>query len=343
MSKFCILGDTHFGARGNSKVFHDHFETFYSKFLIPFLVENNISTIFQLGDLWDNRKAAQLYSVDRVKSYFFNALSEKGIKLYTLIGNHDIFYRESLSINSSSILLKGYDNVTILDSPTTIEGIDIIPWICKENEQECLNYISNSRSLICMGHFEIQNFSMYKGVECKDGLDPEMFSKYEYVFSGHYHHKSNKGNIHYVGTPYELTWQDFEDPRGFHIFDTQTRKLQFFENPYKTYHKLRYDESIDFSELTKYTNCYLKISVKRRTEDFQVFLDHLDQVNPAGYTIIEDVDDLSSDDDVIDETQDTVTIMNKYIDGIKNKEIDIDELKELMSGLYQEAIRLESE
>lgn len=343
MSKICILGDTHFGARGNSKIFHDHFERFYSEFLIPHLVENKISTIFQLGDLWDNRKAAHLYSVDRVKSYFFDALLKNKIELYTLIGNHDIFYRESLSINSSTLLLNGYNNITIIDSPTNINGIDIIPWICKENELECLDYISNSRSLVCMGHFEIQNFSMYRGVESKDGLDPKMFSRYEYVFSGHYHHKSHKENIFYVGTPYELTWQDFEDPKGFHIFDTETRTIQFIENPYKTYYKIRYDDSIEFSDLEKYTNCYLKVSVNNRTDEFQVFLDHLDQVNPAGYTVVEDVVDLSSDEESVDETQDTITIMNKYIDGIKNKDIDTEKLKKIMEVLYQEAVRLESE
>jgi hypothetical protein len=184
---------------------------------------------------------------------------------------------------------------------------------------------------------------MYRGVECKDGLDPKMFSRYEYVFSGHYHHKSHKENIFYVGTPYELTWQDFEDPKGFHIFDTETRTIEFIENPYKTYYKIRYDDSIDFSNLEKYTNCYLKVSVSSRTDEFQVFLDHLDQVNPAGYTVVEDVVDLSSDEDSVDETQDTITIMNKYIDGIKNKDIDTQELKKIMEVLYQEAVRLESE
>jgi len=274
------------------------------------------------------------------KKYFFDVLRDNNIQLYTILGNHDIAYKNSLKVNSPSLLLKEYDNITIIDKPTVIEDILCIPWICQENEQECLEAIKNSNNHICFGHFELANFSMYKGIENKEGLDSKIFSNFEYVWSGHFHHKSNKGNIHYVGTPYELTYHDVNDPRGFYIFDFTTRKLEFIENPYKMFHIIEYSDDICFSQLEQYQNSYIKLYVKDRTDEFEVFLDHLNKVNPIKLTIIEEPKDLSSEESEVNDLESTQEIITKYIDGIKHKDVDSDRLKKEMLSLYEEANRL---
>jgi DNA repair exonuclease SbcCD nuclease subunit len=94
-----------------------------------------------------------------------------------------------------------------------------------------LQLISSTDATVAFGHLEISGFAMYRGTVAHDGTDPDVFSKFDMVCTGHYHTKSNAGNIHYLGAPCEYTWSDFNDPRGFHIFDTETRELTFVQNP----------------------------------------------------------------------------------------------------------------
>ena len=122
----CILGDCHFGMRGDSIIFHKHYEKFYDTVFFPYLKENNIDTIFQMGDLFDRRKFINFNSLFLCRKYFFNRLKENNITFYSILGNHDITYRNTLEINSSQLLLNEYDNITIYDEFVTKE-FDGIP------------------------------------------------------------------------------------------------------------------------------------------------------------------------------------------------------------------------
>ena len=171
--KIAFLGDTHFGARGDSQNFHNFFEKFYNETFFPTLIKNNIKTVFQLGDIFDRRKYSNHYALSQAQKYFFSKFDELDIQLVTLLGNHDLFFKESLSVSSSELFLTQFKNVPVIKEPTTYESdisIDIIPWICKENQKECTNFIKKSKSPICIGHFEISGFKMYQGsISSEDG------------------------------------------------------------------------------------------------------------------------------------------------------------------------------
>lgn len=356
--KVCILGDCHFLVRNGSKSFNNYFEQFYSNIFFPYLINNNIKTVLQLGDIMDNRKNAHLQGLSECKKYFFDKFDEYDIQLITLVGNHDSFYRDNIEVNSQNLLIKEYNNVTIIDSPKQIELNDvpltILPWICKDNYDDCFNLINESKSDICLGHLELRDFAMHKGILCDEGMSPDLFDKFEFVMTGHYHHRSNRGNIYYVGTPYELTWHDDSDPKGFHIFDLESRELEFVQNPYKMFNKLYYDdllsadtltEDIENCKLEQYSNSYIKVVVKNKENPylFDLFLDSLYKINPIDLVIIEDLPDVLNEEiNDIDETEDTLTILSKYIDNIKTKELDSNKLKSVLNNLYNEAIDLDT-
>jgi DNA repair exonuclease SbcCD nuclease subunit len=155
--KLCILGDTHFGMRGDSLEFHNYYRKFYENTFFPYLKENNITTIFQLGDLFDRRKFINFNSLYLCRKYFFDKCKEEGITLHTLLGNHDVSYKNTLEVNSSTLLLNEYDNVTVWDKVACLDfdgiPIDIVPWICDDNEKEVLDFIKDTKSQICFGHF----------------------------------------------------------------------------------------------------------------------------------------------------------------------------------------------
>jgi len=353
--KIALLGDTHFGARGDSQHFHAFFEKFYSEIFFPYLKRNNIQVVLQLGDIFDRRKYSNHYTLDEAKRYFFSQFEPNGVNLITLLGNHDLFYRESLSVSSSELFLTQFKNVEIIKQPTQIKSLDIsvIPWICKENYDECVNFIKNDTSRICVGHFEISGFKMYENsILSEHGLSADLFSKYENVYSGHYHHKSKRGNIEYIGTPYEMNWQDYGDQKGFHVFDLETREKEFIENPFSIYIKVPWDDSgirdvtssTYFEEefLSEFENKYVKINVEQKNNPywFDLFVDQINSRNPIDVSIIENIVDLEIDE-TIDETDDTLTITYKYIESLNQQDFDNIKLKKIMSDLYNEAMAIE--
>jgi DNA repair exonuclease SbcCD nuclease subunit len=352
--KICILGDTHFGARGDSLDFHNYFKRFYDEVFFPYLLKYRVNTIFQLGDLFDRRKFINFNSLYQAKKYFFDVCQQHKIEVYALVGNHDIAYKNTLEVNSPSLLLRDYENVHIIEDFYTNEfhgvSMDFIPWLCDENQASILQKMKDSKSQICFGHFEIVGFEMDKGVICDVGIDKSILNKYDIVLSGHFHHKSTKDNITYVGTPYEMTWADYKDNKGFHIFDTTNRELEFIPNPYDMFVKLYYDDTkqdfdwwkgYDFESLK---NTYVKVVVvnKQNPYLFDHVIDNVYKAAAADIAIVEDFNDalLDADDDLIDQAEDTITILNKYIDNLQ-LDIESDKLKTIMRELYVEALNTE--
>ena len=351
--KICILGDTHFGARGDSLDFHRYFEKFYDHVLFPYIKANDIEVIFQMGDLFDRRKYINFNSLHLCRQYFFDRCQILGVKVHTLLGNHDVAFKNTLEVNSTGLLLNEYENVEYYDDFQTVDfdgvSIDVMPWICDENEKEIFESIKKSKAQICFGHFEIAGFEMDKGNVCDHGLDKKALNKYDIVLSGHFHHKSSDGNITYVGTPYEMTWSDYNDPKGFHIFDTETRELEFVKNPYAMFNKVVYgDANTDFEYWNNYDfsslkDTYVKVVVLNKQNPFLFdhVIDKIYKMSVSDLSIVEDFSDtIILDDDIIDQAEDTITILNKYID---NLELDVssDKLKTIMRELYIEALNTE--
>lgn len=357
MSKIAILGDTHFGMRNGSKAFSNYFDKFYTNIFFPYLEENNISVVIQTADLFDNRKHIHLQALDDSKRYFFSKFDEYNINLITYLGNHDVFHKNTLTVNSPNLLLNEYNNIKIYDQPSTINlfgsEILVLPWICTENYSSIMEELNKTKAHICFGHLELSGFAMYKGIIAEEGMDASIFNKFEYVFSGHYHTRSYRDNIYYCGTAYEMSWGDYNDQKGFHIFDLNTRQLQFIENPYKMFNRLSYDDTneqdvkriIDSGDLSRYEDVYVKLNVieKQNPYLFDLYVEELYKYNPLSITIVEDNTAMLTDDvSEIDETQDTMTTLYQYLDSIKTKDIDMNKLKNVLSTLYHEAVNIQS-
>ncbi len=349
--KVCLLGDTHFGVRNDSLAFHRYYDEFYTNHFFPYLKENDIKTIIQLGDLFDRRKYINFVSLSESRRYFFDRLKEFDIDFHALIGNHDIFWKNSVEVNSPDLLLKDYDNITLWQKPgtLTIDGavFDMIPWICKENQEEIFSFIDKSTSPFCIGHFELAGFQMMKGVNSHDGMKSDFLDKYDDVFSGHFHTQSKSGNVRYTGTPYELFWNDYADPKGFWIFDTDTKEVEFVQNEVHMFHKIFYDDSKEVEDIDfeKYSDTYVKIVVLNKQSPylFDKLLDELYNVNPANISVIEDFTDdtiENIDSELIDQAEDTLTILSNYVDQQNINEAE--PVKTLMRELYVEALSQET-
>lgn len=357
--KIALITDVHWGARNDSLNFIEYYKKFYNNIFFPKLIENKIDTVLMLGDIFDRRKYTNHVTLYHAKKIYFDKLHELGIKTYIIVGNHDTAYKNTNEVNSVDLLLREYENIHTIDSPQVIhlnyeeESHDVcmIPWMCPENYSQCLDLMKHTKATICCGHFEIEGFAMYRGAHSEEGLPQNLFQKFDLTFSGHYHHKSNQNGIHYLGNPYHLTWQDYGDPRGFHILDLNTRELEFVINPYEMFIRLVYDDkknditSIATQEFSEYENKYIKVVVVNKTNPylFDVFINNIYQAGPADVTIVEDFSVLTEgmDDDIVEQAEDTLTILNTYVDSIGNESLNPNKLKDVLKELYIEAINLE--
>lgn len=354
--KVALITDQHFGARNDSISFLDFYERFYDNTFFPAIDGNNIDTVLILGDTFDRRKFVNFFTLHRAKNMFFDKLAERNIKVYMLAGNHDTYFKNTNDVNSVRLLLREYSNIQIIDDPTTIfvgeqqHAICMIPWICAENYDDCFKEINDTPSTLCMGHFEIAGFAMYKGMESHEGLSKDSFSKFEHVFSGHYHHRSSDGHITYLGNPYELTWSDYNDPRGFHIFDLHDRTLTFIENPYRMFHKLHYNdkdktyEQVVDVNIDQYKDAFIKVIVHEKNNPywFDLLIERLEKLGISGIQVVDDNLNLNLEDDeeIINQAEDMVTMLNKYVDSMDTN-VDKKDVYKLMTTLYNEALSVE--
>lgn len=353
--KIAIISDTHLGVRNDSPIFLQYSLKFLYEIFLPYLLENKINTITHLGDMFDRRKYINYRVLHETKKFFIDELQKYGIKLILTPGNHDAFWKNSLKISSILEVFSNYEHIHIIKKPEILDfdetKILIVPWITSENSTECFSSIKKTKKVsILMGHFEISGFEMFPGQYSDDGIDKNIFKKYELVISGHFHHQSNSGNIRFVGAPYEMTFSDLDDKRGFHIFDTATRDLKFVENQSKMFRKMYYtDEGLTLDQiipddLSVYKDTFVKVVVQTKTNQwaFNQFMDRLRGAEPHDVAVLdyvdigifnEEVDNIAEGNEV----QDTMTILNTHIDNLgincnKNK------IKSLMRELYTEAL-----
>ena len=345
MPKVVLITDTHFGGRGDSVVFDNFFRKFYENVFWPELDKRGIKTIFHLGDCFDRRKYINFNSLKTCREYFFDQAQSRDITISMIVGNHDTFFKNTNDVNSPQLLLNDYSNISTYDRPHTIEfdGLPILlmPWICTDNYSQCIEAIDETKAKVCFAHLELHGYHMWKGQESHDGFDPALFKKFDLVFSGHFHHKHSKGNVTYLGNPYQMFWQDFDDVRGFHIFDTETLELEFIKNPYIMFTKIYYDDTKDHGYSKEdFENQHIKLIVvnKSNVYEYEKFLENVYKANPIEVKIVEDFSEFESalvDTEDVD-VSDTLTLLTQYVDSIET-DIDKERLKNIMKTLYIEA------
>ncbi len=345
--KIALINDTHFGARGDSQLFFDYFMRFFDDVFFPYVREHNIDTVIHAGDLMDRRKFVNFSILNQVRTKFIQRLREENIDFHCILGNHDVYYRNTNEVNSVRELF-GSD-IKLYEKPEVVEfdglQIALLPWVNKENHNDSVNFIKTAAAPILIGHLELEGYEVMRGVGFDGGMSPKLFDRYEKVLSGHFHCRQEKDNIYYLGTQYQITFADVTETKGFHILDTDTRELEFVENPYKMFHTLRYNDEdgpIEERKYPEFKGSYIKLFVeaKKHPYAFDRFMDRLYESGVAKITVVEEIIDSEwTKEEIVDLAQDTVTLINNEIDSIDEVE-DKARMKKLIKDLYMESLSL---
>lgn len=344
--KVAIITDQHFGARKNSKLFHDHFLNFYNNVFFPTLKEEGITTIIDMGDTFDSRKGIDFSALSWAKNHYYDRLKKMGCSVITVVGNHTAYYKNTNEVNAVDLLLREYDNVRVISEPTelVIHGLNVLflPWMNQENEQKTIKMISNTQCKVAMGHLELQGFRVNNNMVMEHGQDSKIFDSFTKVFSGHYHTRSTNGTVFYLGNPYEIYWTDVNDPRGFSIFNTKTLDHYHVDNPYTIFSIINYNDTPHQTfNFSKYENKIVKVIIKKKTNqlEYEKFLDKLYSANVAEIKIVENFEINISEEFKEIESEDTLSILDRYI---QESEVDIDKsiIKSIIKDLYQESCEM---
>ena len=341
--KVAIITDQHFGFKKGSKHFHKFFQKFYDNVFFPTLEERGIDTVIDMGDTFDSRKGIDLYSLDWSQRNYFDKLRDAKIHLTSIVGNHTAFYKNTNDINTIDLILREYDNIDVIVNPEEriFDKLKVlfVPWISSDERETSYATIKRSSAKVCMGHLELNGFDAHHGYTMEDGHDSLPFKKFTKTFSGHYHTRSNDGKIFYLGNPYEMYWNDCNDTRGFHIFDTDTLELEPVNNPYQMYRVIRNEDTPrQLFRFQDYKDLIVKVVVfqKSNKKEYERFIDALSAAGPYDIKIVEKIDGSQLDDTLVEESEDTLTLLDKFVEDLET-DLDKPKIKSIMRNIYQEA------
>ena len=369
-NKIVVFGDLHFGMRGDSIVFHEYQKEIILKRILPYLNENkeDISRLVFLGDIFDRRKSVNISTLRLVK-WFFSQLVDFEIDI--IVGNHDVFYRNTNEVNSPSLILEDYKNITVYDDLPVQDGPFLfVPWISPESSEEALKIISESNAKILFGHLEINNAILVGTQKCDFGLNSDLFSKFKYVFSGHFHKRQMFANIIYTGCLWELTRDDAYQTKGFFVLTMENNDVSDIEfvkitDKHKIFKTIQYDENIlqktpptkvpildlilPLESKESIEHKYVKVVYESNKNQYlwSQFLERLNSFNPAEITFQEketesaDVDE-NSDFVINAGNNDILEVVKTYLPEISSDQEMQNDIFQVFTELYKEAFQMEN-
>ena len=210
-----VFTDIHFGMRQNSRAHNDDCMDFVKWFCATAEKENCDTAIF-MGD-WHHHRATVNVSTLNYTVNAIEYISKRFERFFFVTGNHDLYYREKRDLNSLPFI-RHLGNVVLVNEVYSEGGVSLVPWLVG-NEWTKMRLLD---SRYVFGHFELPSFKMNAMVEMPDhgGLNANHFPNQEYVFSGHFHLRQQRENVHYTGNAFPHNYADaWDDDRGMMIFE----------------------------------------------------------------------------------------------------------------------------
>lgn len=357
MSLVAIICDVHNGAKNDAPNLRDMMRDFYQHIFFPTLDKHHITEVFNLGDVFERRRYCNAATLEFYRREYRKEMASREIFEHILLGNHDIYYNDSSDVSIVAEICDNAPFTRVYRDITDVIAVGgrrilLVPWLPQGYTPEVKNRIQRASASVVLGHLELAGFPMYRGMEpCEQGESVETFEKFELVLSGHYHHASTYGAIHYIGSPFHLTWNDYGDDRGFYLLDTDTLEMTFIKNTYSRFKKVVYNDvtnTVDdikalcaaiLEDGSSYHDAYVKVVVEQRTRGywFEMVMDALNRVGAQDIIVVDDI--LVGNDPTADSQQPlkTLDVIQNYIDQL---EINCDKtaLQQYATEIYRAAI-----
>ena len=213
--KVACFTDIHFGLKSGSRTHNQDCENFVSWFCDTARAQGCETAIF-LGDWHHNRSTTDVSTMNYTVSNL-EKLSQSFEKVYFILGNHDLFYKDKREINSIEFM-RLFPNIVPIRELHTEGNVTIMPWLIGDE----WTTVKQLKSRYIFGHLELPHFYMNAMVQMPDHgqLQTGHFQHQELVFTGHFHKRQQKGNVVYIGNAFPHNYADAgDDDRGMMIMD----------------------------------------------------------------------------------------------------------------------------
>lgn len=367
-----LISDTHFGINSFNRIKLDHALKYFEEIFFPYLIKNKITEVIHAGDMVHNRNFMDLLVMDKIKERFFQWFDDNCVTLYALVGNHDSFFKSKIETNFQKTNLKEFKYVITIDSPTIINfgslNIGFVPWIASTTQD--IPFKPEEIDILA-GHFEINGVLMHGNSYSSSGTDVTRFADFKQVLSGHFHATSEKKNIKYIGTQYQMDWRDYNNKKGFWVLKDDLT-FRFVENTFSPkFYKLYYLEKNDGQIVLKIgglnqrhlTNVtydevieivktnYVKFIIKKY-DNHELLSRYYEQISQSAFykidlinesSIIEDFDIDKFEED-FDEELDLKEIIANFVKNSQfSRDIKKPSMIKMLCDLYDEAINMDGE
>lgn len=245
-----FITDTHLGVKNNSNEWIEIIREYFDNWFIPLVKEHykQGDILIHLGDVYDSRQSLNIKVLNLGVSIFekLSEIFQDGI--YIIAGNHDLWGKMSNEVNSLKSL-KWIPGVNIIENPITLvvnnRTFFMMPWRADHGEEsKTLDSVDPHDFLCCHADIRGLKFNRYTTVE--DGAEVEKFKKFKSVYSGHIHFSQKIENINMLGSPYEITRSDMDNPKSVLLLDLQTLEETNFVNTFSPqFKKLYFHEILD--------------------------------------------------------------------------------------------------
>lgn len=276
--KAVVFTDIHFGKKSDSEQHNKDCQS-YITWLCDVIREQKPDAVIFLGDWFDNRSRLRLdtlnYSYTSV-AQLMNQVHRSAARMWWLVGNHDMFYKQSREITSLPWLesMSNNDEIIFIDSIMEFDEVLFAPWLIGTEYNE----VASAEVKYVFGHFELPLFLMNEQVECPDrgGLHHEMFTTCDAVYSGHFHKRQTKINsngipVTYIGNCFPHNFNDANDrERGCMVLPWGCEPT-FLNYPYgPDYTRLNLSELIELVEKGKHNSLFSTKSVVECYDDLNI-------------------------------------------------------------------------
>ena len=300
-----------------------------------------------------------------IKQRFFQWFDDNGVNLHIIVGNHDIYYKSTIEYNYLAENANEFKNTYVYQEQKKVQigkyQILMVPWVISNKD-----FKFKSTADICCGHFDMVGIKMTAQMYSQEGFKVEDFEQFKKVFSGHYHIRSQKKNVHYTGCPYPITWNDYGEDKGYYVLE-DNYNIKWIDNRVNARFLKIYYQEFEGEQTVKIGGIKKKSLVDATLEDaisltsknfcrvvtntitnqfmFDQFYTSLVAVSRDGYKI-EIVDaneiienfDMSELEQEIQEEADILTTVSTYLAGMTfEKDVEKDFLVKLFEELHKEA------
>jgi DNA repair exonuclease SbcCD nuclease subunit len=277
---------------------------------------NDIKKIISAGDFFHTK--AKTYAPHVIQGWLkVKEIKKANIDQYMLIGNHDM---ANPNTTMNSILFVYSDYVKVIPDYYFFDTENTRYHLLSYTDTKFDNFqLDDDKYNVLIAHLDIIGFQMSNGFQSISGFKMEDFKDFDLVLSGHYHKHQQKNNIVYIGSPYQTSFSERGQKKGFIILDDETLDWEFVETPEAPKYEIIDISSLDDLSNKNVNNKFLKIRLKNNKINKTKLKDRLVELGAISTNIVMPEDTKEIEKYYEDElSADPVELATSYINSLSS-------------------------